>query len=250
MMGTRPLVIHCTGPDQREVLRVEPPALGKAPCHIHFAELAELRPREEELRSLLDAQELARAARFKFDHDRERFVLGHGWMRELLAHYLNNVPASIRMERGRFGKPFLPSGELYFNLSDTKDAIAFALCRAVEIGVDVETVDRRVDHDAVSGHYFTQEEQHRIVQSEQPKRTFLEFWTRKEAVLKASGVGIMDDLRSLRVDEAVNKITIAHPEFIAMAAAEYHVRTWRIGEGHSISLASPKPVEQVLFFGA
>lgn len=250
MIGSRPLVIHCTGPDERAVLRVEPPALGEAPCHIHFAELAELRPREVELRSLLDEQELARAARFKFDHDRERFMLGHGWMRELLAHYLGRSPASIHAERGRFGKPFLPDGELHFNLSDTKDAIAFAVCRSVEIGVDVETIDRRVDHEAVSAHYFTPEEQHRIAQSEQPKRTFLEFWTRKEAVLKASGVGIMDDLRSLRVDEAVNKLTIAHPEFIAMAAAEYHVRTWRIGEGHSISLASPKPVEHVLLFGA
>lgn len=250
MMGSRPLVIHCTGPDQRAVMRVEPPALGKEPCHIHFAELAELRPRSEELVALLDEQELARAARFKFDHDRERFVLGHGWMRELLAHYMDSFPSSIRMERGRFGKPFLSGGELHFNLSDTKDAITFAVCRAIEIGVDVETVDRRVDHNAVSAHYFTPEEQHRITQSEQPKRTFLELWTRKEAVLKASGVGIMDDLRSLRVDEAVNKLTISHPEFIAMAAAEYHVRTWRIGAGHSISLASPKPLEQVLFFGA
>lgn len=249
-MISRPLVIHCIGPDRRDVLRVEPPALTADGCYIHFAELAELRPRNETLWALLDHEERQRAARFKFETDRERFVLGHGWMRELLGHYLDRSPSSITMERGRFGKPFVPEGGLFFNLSDTKDAVAFAVASGTDLGVDLETVDRRLDHDAVGEHYFTEEERDHIANSDDHRRSFLELWTRKEAVLKASGVGIMDDLRSLRVDKAVNKIFIKHPEFMAMAAPEYHVRTWHTGPAHLISLATPRPVGMVMLFGA
>jgi len=248
-MATKPLVILCSGPDDREVSHSEPPTLVPGVCHIHFARLSELRPRAERMWDLLDEQERSRAARFRFESDRERFMLGHGWMRDVLAHYLGQPGSSIAMERGRFGKPFLPGGAVSFNLSDTKDAIAFAVASDVEMGVDVETVDRRMDHHAVGAHYFTVEEQAYIARSDDHKRSFLELWTRKEAVLKASGVGIMDDLRSLRVDEAVNKLSIRHPEFMALSAPEYHVRTWRIGTTHLISLATPRAVDQVLLLG-
>ncbi|MCB0766345.1 MAG: 4'-phosphopantetheinyl transferase superfamily protein [Flavobacteriales bacterium] len=249
-MATRSLLIHCMETDTREVLRVEPPLLAPNACLVHFATVNELRPRYEMLRALLDDEERARAQRFKFAVDRERFELGHGWMRELLAHYTGVPGKHITFVRGRFGKPSLSRKDLCFNLSDTKDAVALAVCSTMELGLDLETMERRVDHEAVSAHYFTPEEQALIGHSNEPKRTFLEFWTRKEAVLKASGVGIMDDLRSLRVDEALNKLTIQHTEFMAMAAPEYHVRTWRMQGYHLISVATPRPLEQAMLFGA
>ncbi|MBK6774278.1 MAG: 4-phosphopantetheinyl transferase family protein, partial [Flavobacteriales bacterium] len=58
-------------------------------------------------------------------------------------------------------------------------------------------MSRRVDHLSVAEHYFTPEEIAVIASSADGKRQFLDFWTRKEAVLKASGVGIMDDLKIL-----------------------------------------------------
>jgi len=250
MMATRSLLIHCLGTDARKVMRVEPPQLAPGACLVHFATLNELRPRSGILRAHLDEEERTRAQRFRFDADRERFELGHGWMRELLAHYSGTPPRDITLVRGRFGKPRLMKKDLCFNLSDTKDAVALAVCSTMELGLDLETLDRSVDHEAVSAHYFTPEERITISRSDQPKRTFLELWTRKEAVLKASGVGIMDDLRSLRVDEPLNKLTIRHTEFMAMAAPEYHVRTWRMRSGHLISLATPRPLEQAMLFGA
>ncbi|HNR55522.1 MAG TPA: 4'-phosphopantetheinyl transferase superfamily protein [Flavobacteriales bacterium] len=249
-MATRSLLIHCLETDAREVLRVEPPLLARNACLVHFATLNELRPRYEVLCDLLDEEERMRALRFRFHADRERFELGHGWMRELLAHYTGVPAKDITFVRGRFGKPTLTKKDLCFNLSDTKDAVALAVCSTMELGLDLETLDRSVDHEAVSAHYFTPEERTTIGKSEQPKSTFLELWTRKEAVLKASGVGIMDDLRSLRVNEPLNKLTIQHTEFMAMAAPEYHVRTWRTSSGHLISLATPRPLEQAMLFGA
>lgn len=238
----RPLTIHCATTDPLEpsvpdgVLR---PTEGSV--HIWYAKLDDIRPRHAEFDRLLQPEEQERAQRFRFDTDRERYVLGHGLLRVLLGRYLTQEPASIRMARGRFGKPYVEGSDLHFSFSDTKDAILVAFATGAEIGADIETMHRKVDHEGVSGHFFTGPEIGAITAAgPNAKRRFLEFWTRKEAVLKASGTGIMDDLHSLRVDQDINELTIRHPEFVAMAAPLYHVQTWQVGADHIVSMASPQ----------
>lgn len=208
--------------------------------HLWFATLDQLSPKLDNYRDLLDPVESDRAKRFRFKQDRERFILGHGWLRDLLGRYLKRDGSLIRYARGPFGKPHLERKKLRFNFSDTKDAILIGFTTGIEIGVDVETMSREVDHAAVSQHYFTATEIDVIrAAGSDAKHRFLEFWTRKEAVLKASGVGIMEDLRVLRVDAAHNVMSIEHEAFVKMAADEYHVRTWHAGKDHLISLALP-----------
>ncbi|MEO8589314.1 MAG: 4'-phosphopantetheinyl transferase superfamily protein [Flavobacteriales bacterium] len=199
---------------------------------------------------MLDKAELERAARFRFEPDRERYIIGHGLLRELLGRYLGEDPSLVRMARGEFGKPYIEGSPLHFNLSDTKDAVLIAFAHGQEIGADVETMTRTVDHQAVSEHYFTPEEIEDIAQADDGKRRFLELWTRKEAVLKASGVGIMDDLRVLQVNTDVNTNTIVHDAFVRLAAPEYHLRTWQLGSDHLISLAAAAPFEAIRFVKA
>lgn len=242
----RTLVVHC--PPVSTLLPAHPapvavPTAGAV--HIWYATLDSLRPRHSELHELLDPAERERSERFRFDTDRERFILGHGLLRSLLGKYLKRDGSLVRMARGTFGKPYLERKELRFSFSDTKDAILVAFATGSEIGADIETMHRVVDHDAVSEHYFTPPEVKLIAAAgPEAKRRFLEYWTRKEAVLKASGVGIMDDLRSLRVDGERNTMVIAHEAFVAMAAEEYHVHTWHVGPDHLISLASPHEVKE------
>lgn len=242
-IGPRPLVVFCEGPEtaipQEAAPDTAPPAHGTV--HLWYASLDHLRPALNRYADLLDPVEQDRMHRFRFDVDRERFILGHGLLRTLLGRYLERDPSLIRMARGPFGKPYLERKELRFNLSDTKDAVLIAFASGVELGADIETMERNVDHRSVSEHYFTEPEIRAIGAAEDPKRRFLELWTRKEAVLKASGVGIMDDLRVLRVDAPRNSMLIDHEAFVAMAAPHYHVRTWHVGPSHLVSLATPQP---------
>ena len=195
--------------------------------------------------------EQERAERFRFDVDRERFILGHGLPRSVLGKYLTRDASLVRMARGPFGKPDLERKDLRFNMSDTKDAVLIAFANKLEIGADIETMARDVDHQAVSEHYFTAPEINVINAAEhEGKRRFLEFWTRKEAVLKASGVGIMDDLRALRVDALRNTMMIEHEAFITMAAEEYHVQTLHVGAQHLVSIACPAEVKVMVVWGA
>ena len=244
----RPLITFCHGPSVL-VPRVGSSTFAAPPAGMieaWYASLESLRPRLAMFKDMLDPVELDRVKRFRFAIDRERFILGHGLLRSLLGKYLKRDGSLVRMARGPFGKPYLERKELRFNLSDTKDAVLIAFASKLEIGADIETMTRDVDHRAVSEHYFTQPEVRSIEKAgDDSKRRFLELWTRKEAVLKASGVGIMDDLRALRVDAPRNTMVIAHEAFCTMAAPEYHVHTFHIGEAHLISVASPKAVVEV-----
>ncbi|HRD53498.1 MAG TPA: 4'-phosphopantetheinyl transferase superfamily protein [Flavobacteriales bacterium] len=212
---------------------------------LFIASLEELRPMIDQHEGVLDASERDRAARFRFDADRERFILGHGWLRDVLGKVLGTPAADLRIVRGPFGKPHLEGHDLRFNFSDTKDAVLLGFGQGIDIGIDVETMHRRVDHEAVASHYFTPAETQHLSEltSDARKRRFLELWTRKEAVLKASGVGIMDDLKELRVLDGANTMVVSHPEFIRMSPPQYHVRTWRIGHAHLVSMASSAEVD-------
>lgn len=240
MKGSRGLVVYCETSSYLELPEAPSSHHDLAVPLIWFSALADIRGRMERYATLLDEEEKARADRFRFAKDRERYILGHGLLREVLGQYLGMAPASVVMPRGEFGKPFLEGHPVHFNLSDTKDAVLVALHR-YPIGADVETMNRRTDHEEVAGHYFTGREVASITGAHDGKRRFLELWTRKEAVLKACGVGLMDDLHSLEVGEKENQLTISHPEFVRLAAPEYHVLSAAIGSDHLASIACEVP---------
>jgi 4'-phosphopantetheinyl transferase len=242
------LHLHCSGPEPAQVGTWSGDVPDHGQVHIHVATLDALRHRSAAYLHTLDTEEQARYERFRFPADRERFLLAHGLLRDLLGRYLGLPPDALRMARGTYGKPYLPDIPLHFNLSDTKDALALAVGHH-PLGLDLETMGRSVDHTAVAAHYFTAEERTDIAAAADAKRRFLELWTRKEAVLKASGVGIMDDLKVLRVDRAYNALRIAHPAFRALADAQYHVHTWHVGTDHLLSLACATAPKEVLVFG-
>jgi 4'-phosphopantetheinyl transferase len=218
-------------------------------AHLWYAPLPLLLPRLGSFRPLLDTEEHARAQRFLHDTDRERFILGHGLLRELLGRYVGRLPEELVLQRGEFGKPFIKGHPVHFNLSDTKDAILVGIAR-LPIGADIETMNRKTDHERVAEHYFTLRETRSIAEAPDGKRRFLELWTRKEAVLKACGIGLMDDLKSLDVGDADNTMAITHADFLRLAAPEYHVHTMPVGKDHLISMATPRPVTEIQLFQA
>ena len=237
MATGRALTVHCSGP-QKARLGLDAQALpGAAEVVAWYAPLDQVKDRVDRYAALMDVDEQQRADRFRFPQDRERFILGHGLLREILGRHMHEDPAGLELQRGEFGKPFLRGNPVHFNLSDTKDGLLVALAQQ-PVGADIETLHRSTDHTSVAEHYFTPDEVAGIAAAADGKRRFLELWTRKEAVLKACGVGLMDDLHSLEVGHVLNDLTISHPEFVRMAAAEYHVRTFEVGTHHLVSLAA------------
>lgn len=251
-MSKQQLVLHTrnTGPKQFQPGTAQ--ALAAQRIDVWFLGLDQDAATVERARTFLDRRELARAERFLHERDAKRNVLAHGLMRLLLAEATGQHPEQVAYRFGKFKKPYL-AGEhdVQFNLSDTKDALILAMTRGPEIGADVETMDRRVDHLAVADHYFTENEKALIFADKAlGKRRFLEFWTKKEALLKASGVGIMDDLKLLDTSKEQISIPIQHSEFREMAQPKYHIECFDFGEKHILSVASSETIGEVVLHDA
>lgn len=145
---------------------------------------------------ILSDDERARAGRFKFDRDRERFVSCRCQLRQILAGYVKVAPGTLRFTYGAQGKPFLPETDLRFNVSHSGDHALVAVSRGREVGVDIECRDTRLNPAELSRHFLTPAEAafvHSAPASEHLD-AFLACWTRKEAWAKAVGVGLAEQL--------------------------------------------------------
>ena len=107
------------------------------------------------------------------------------------------------------GKPFLRDyPDIHFNLSHCKNGIAVAVSDQ-PVGIDIESY--REVSDSLIRYTMNEEEQRIIRESDDPVRTFTEYWTNKEAVFKLRGTGITHNLHELlNGDEVVE--TVVNPE--------------------------------------
>lgn len=159
----------------------------------------DLSPAERDrLWSILSADEQARAARYHFARDRDRFVAGRGLLRCLLSRYLPLRPGAIRFEYSPYGKPALSPGQqpagppLHFNLSHSQGLGLWGVTRVGRIGVDVEQVHAGPAEERIAERFFSPRETAvlRALPAEAQDQAFFCCWTRKEAFIKALGEGL------------------------------------------------------------
>ena len=147
-------------------------------------------------RELLTVDEHERMARFVFERDRRSFLLTRALVRTTLSRYASVAPADWRFIANVHGRPEIldrPAGvpDLRFNLSHTDGLIACAVTIGREVGVDVEHVGRHLMHDVAGRHFAPKEvsDLRSLPESEQD-RVFFDYWTLKEAYIKARGFGL------------------------------------------------------------
>jgi len=178
------------------VPRASPPELRADEIHVWHFPLILPSGREADWRAVLSAMERERSDKFAFPHLRERYVAAHASMRRLLGGYLRVDPASLAFDIAERGKPSLPGRPLHFNLSHTSDHGLLAVTRVGEVGVDIESVDRKLDRAGIAERFFSRAEADELASlpAELQPEGFCNLWTRKEAWLKATGVGISEGL--------------------------------------------------------
>ena len=153
----------------------------------------------------LRSTERERAARFRSVVEARRAVASRGLLRELLGRILHLPPRDIEIQATARGKPELLGGEegqrLHFNVTHSGALALFAFTRAGPVGVDVEAVVPGRDLDALASRYFSRREIEALRALDPRERTvgFFRAWTRKEAVVKATGEGLDCDLSSFDV---------------------------------------------------
>ena len=179
------------------------PALGRGEVHVWWAALDLDTQRVAHLADSLSPDERARAERFHFDRDRVRFIAARGVLRALLGGYLGVSPPALAFEYGPHGKPALAASstgapaaalaaEVRFNVSHSTGVALYALARGRDVGVDVEGLRGDFATDEIADRFFSPAERMalRALPAEARCAAFFACWTRKEAYIKARGVGL------------------------------------------------------------
>lgn len=152
------------------------------------------------LTQCLSPEERRRADRFRFDRDRRRFIVARARLRQLLGDRLKSRPEAVELVYGTHGKPALakPSDNMdwRFNVSHCDDVAAYAFSEGHEVGIDIEALRNVHRADTIASQFFSRSEQETYLALDSSKKMagFFNCWTRKEAFIKAIGLGISHPL--------------------------------------------------------
>ncbi len=196
---------------------------------------------------VLDSHEKIQAEKFSNLLLQQRYVAAHGRLRDILAQYLPQSPANIHIKKAALGKPYLADyPELAFNLSHTGNSMAVAVAKNCQIGIDIEQCKHRTSLAALVHKCFSDEEAthwQQLPEAEQ-QRAFYQFWTRKEAFVKATGLGITVGLHDCVINPDNPRTFLAVPK-VCGAAHTWHNRDIDLGQGMCAALVANKSITTV-----
>ena len=149
----------------------------------------------------LSEDERAKENRFRSDLHRARYIVGRAALRRVLADRLSCSPGAIRFSYGKNGKPMLEGsrGHVEFNLAHCGGAAVIAVTDGAAVGVDIEILRPMDDVESLAQLVFSDAERRELELAPDPVSAFLNGWTRKEAYVKALGLGLTAPLTEITV---------------------------------------------------
>nr|ASV46689.1 4-phosphopantetheinyl transferase [uncultured bacterium] len=161
-------------------------------------------PAEPRFLALLDDVEQGRYTGYRQDIDKRRFLTGRVLAKTVTAERLGVAVEDVTFDAtcadcGKpHGRPRVPGAPLMLSISHSGDLIGVAATAGMPVGLDVETATRRAD-DSLIEYALSPAEQAAVsgLSAEQRTAAFFTYWTRKEAVMKATGKGLKIPLQSI-----------------------------------------------------
>jgi 4'-phosphopantetheinyl transferase len=231
------------------------PLLGARDVHVWRVSLDQPLTIVERFYQLLSVDEQARAARFHFERDRQHFIVARGCLRTILARYLEIAPRNIQFSYTSYGKPELSSPPqaqpLNFNLAHSGGFALYALTELGEIGVDLEHVRPEFAGDDIARRFFSSDEVARLTELHANVRheAFFNCWTRKEAFIKAKGIGLSLPLDQFDVTLAPGEpATLLRTRWDENEAGRWSLKAIDVGPGYVAAVALASRDWQLTFF--
>lgn len=191
---------------------------------------------KEVVNEVISISEQEKANRFFNVQDKKRYLVTRFALRRILSLFIDIPAGQIMFYQSGNRKPAVHGIE--FNLTHSSNLLLIAISLH-PVGVDIEFVQPDFTFEGIFSSICSSDEQFQILHADNPVRSFYTCWTRKEAVLKASGEGLVDDMAKLDIA----KDTVLHN------GIPYLVRTFPlIDDQYILSLASECNVNDVLFW--
>jgi 4'-phosphopantetheinyl transferase len=220
------------------------PSLGPDEVHVWCAALDQSGSALCTSPDVLAPEEHLRADRFRSPEHSRRYKTARTLLRILLGRYLRRAPEKLRLGYSPSGKPRLAdepeAGGLRFNLSHSRGLALYALARGREVGVDVEHIRPDISVELMVRRFFSPREADFLQSLPQDARleAFFSYWARKEAYLKAKGLGLAFPLSRFDMSpEPGGSAAPAPGEEDADEAARWRLTMLRPAPGYAAALA-------------
>jgi 4'-phosphopantetheinyl transferase len=194
--------------------------------------------------TILSDEEKHRAGKFVFEKDNILYVVSHGMLRRILSEKTGIPPPEIVISKGKYDKPYIDSPNCHFNLSHAADLFAISYSSHHPVGVDTEKSDRKLNWEIIARSYFHKKEKELIEQTDShtKRKIFFAIWTRKEAILKTIGCGIVNNLEEIdtTLDMCVLDESFLSSIDLTVQFSDLYLKSF-VYSNHIISIAYPQP---------
>jgi 4'-phosphopantetheinyl transferase len=184
---------------------------------------------------VLSEREQEKVSRLFNQKDKERYIVSKYCLREILSQFLIKEARDIEFVFSKNRKPRVKNIE--FNISHTEDYILIGISPE-SIGIDVEYINQDYDFKSILNISFSAKEIYFINKGNADPLNFYTLWTRKEALLKAVGEGISDNLHEV---ESINDI-------VSRAGETYNIKSFILDKKYVVSLATQINQNQFSFW--
>ena len=181
---------------------------------------------------VLSDSELTKAGRFIKNEDRENYIVRKYFLRLILSQFIQLPPVAIEFSRTANKKPFHDA--VHFNVSHTYGQAVIAVSSS-PVGADTEYINADFEFTALLDSCFNKEEASFVLQGKDPVLNFYTLWTRKEALLKATGEGLTDRL------DLVPSIN----EYLQRVEKEFRIFSFENVEKTVVSIAFDPEINQI-----
>lgn len=155
-------------------------------------------------------------------------------LHEILHIEFNMLVEPNSWGKDKNGKPFIQNLPVNFNISHSGDLIGIAISESSAIGIDVQVIKNYSE--GVTKRVFSSEEAGQYNSSSEKPAFFFDTWSKKEACVKATGVGIKTGFKSFSVTEKIIKLD----------EKELHIHKVEIKKGYSSAIAVNHPVSNII----
>ena len=194
---------------------------------IHLSLLSE--DRLSALLSLLPEKKAERIKRYRQPMDQIRSASAYAYLFYLLEKH--GYGKDLELKANEHGRPYIPDIGFSFSISHSGEYAALAYeDKRIDLGVDIQA-HRETESTGIAESFFAEEERVYLKQKSNPMHAFFDLWTRKEAYMKARGLGLSIPLSSFSAIED--------------EVGDYHLLSFDAVEGYSLSLCANEPLKDV-----
>lgn len=202
-------------------------------------------------RLLLSQTEIEKAKKYRFVEHENSYITRRAILRYILSLYLEVPPKEIEIELGQYGKPYLKKTRrnLHFNMSHSKGLVYYVVTKIGSVGIDIEFIDKEKDVDNLAQLVLHEKELKLYEQMPEEKRIrlFYDYWSQKEAIVKAIGVGLSQPLKSIQMIEPIksSNFQVVDPKG---SSSCWNVKTLKTHFNYSGSIALDKNITDIRYF--